>query len=107
MKDWIRVEDEIMHVGADWNRLYSVDESIDLTDATAVCKIRDLKDNVLLQATCTVYPHSIVVWFPYEDTLTLNRQIKRGKYDVFIQKDSKSWKLVMGEIEIIHDISMH
>ena len=54
MKDWIRVEDEIMHVGADWNRLYSVDESIDLTDATAVCKIRDLKDNVLLQATCTV-----------------------------------------------------
>ena len=71
MKDWIRVEDEIMHVGADWNRLYSVDESIDLTDATAVCKIRDLKD------------------------------------DVFIQKDSKSWKLVMGEIEIIHDISMH
>lgn len=48
MKDWIRVEDEIMHVGADWNRLYSVDESIDLTDATAVCKIRDLKDDVLL-----------------------------------------------------------
>ena len=25
MKDWIRVEDEVMHVGADWNRLYSVD----------------------------------------------------------------------------------
>lgn len=107
MKDLVRVEDEVLHVGADWNRLYSIKDSTDWTGATAVCKIRDLNDNVLLTATCNVSEHGVVVWFSYEDTLKISRSIKRGKYDVFIQKDSRSWKLVMGEIEIIHDISMH
>lgn len=107
MKDLVRVEDEVLHIGADWNRLYQIKDSMDLTGATAVCKIRDLNDNVLLVGKCSVDANGIVVRFPYESTLTIGRSIKRGKYDVFIQKDSRSWKLVMGEIEIIHDISMH
>ena len=107
MKDLVKVEDEVLHIGADWNRLYVVKDSMDLSGATAICKIRDLNDNVLLQGKCSVDNNGVVVRFPYETTLAISRSIKRGKYDVFIQKDSRSWKLVMGEIEIIHDISMH
>lgn len=110
MIDYVRQEDEILHVGADWERLYiitSKNEDFTLDDASAVCKIRDMKNNVLCTAMCSISGNQVLVQIGYDMTLTIDERIRKGKYDVFLLKDNKSYKVCMGNIEIIHDISMH
>lgn len=110
MIDYVRQEDEILHVGADWERLYIItnkNEDFTLDDASAVCKIRDMKNNVLCTAMCSISGNQVLVQIGYDMTLTIDERIRKGKYDVFILKNEKSYKICMGDIEIIHDISMH
>lgn len=108
--DYVLDKPEVLHVGADWERLYTLvgkNEDFTLDDASAVCKVRDTKDNLLCTAFCSINGNQVLVQIGYEETLKINRQVRKGKYDVFIQRDGKSYKVCMGEIEIIHDVSMH
>ena len=108
--DYVLDKPEVLHVGADWERLYTIvgkNEDFTLDDASAVCKVRDTKDNLLCTAFCSINGNQVLVQIGYEETLKINRQVRKGKYDVFIQRDGKSYKVCMGEIEIIHDVSMH
>lgn len=110
MIDYVRQEDEILHVGADWERLYIINSQnpdFTLGDASAVCKIRDIKNNVLCTAMCSISGNQVLVQIGYDITLGIDERIRKGKYDVFLLKDNKSYKVCMGNIEIIHDISMH
>lgn len=108
--DYVLNKPETLHVGADWERLYTVvgkSEDFTLDDASAVCKIRDMKNNVLCTAMCSISGNQVLVQIGYDTTLTIDERIRKGKYDVFILKNEKSYKICMGDIEIIHDISMH
>lgn len=101
---------ETLHTGADWERLYIINSQnpdFTLDDASAVCKIRDMKNNVLCTAMCSISGNQVLVQIGYEVTLGIDERIRKGKYDVFLLKDNKSYKVCMGDIEIIHDISMH
>lgn len=108
--DYVLDRPEVLHVGADWERLYTVvgkNEDFTLDDASAVCKIRDTKDNLLCTAFCSINGTQVLVQIGYEETQKINKQVRKGKYDVFVQRDGKSYKICMGDLEIIHDVSMH
>lgn len=108
MIDYVRNEDEFLHVGANWERMYTIENrTLDVEHSTAVFKIRDRSGNLVCEAVCTVQPDGVLVQIPYEKTQKINTKITKGKYDLFLQMNGKSYKLIMGDIEIIHDISMH
>lgn len=108
MKDWVIEEDDFLHVGADWERKYTVDGIMfNLDETTAACKIRDRKDNLLVEATCTIGDNYVLAKIGYNETLGIDKKITKGRYDVFVEYNNKSYKLCMGNIDIIHDISMH
>lgn len=108
MKDWVVEEDDFLHVGADWERKYIVEGvTFDPIETTAMCKIRDRKDNLLVEATCTIGDNYVLVRIGYNETLGIDKRITKGRYDVFVGFNNKSYKLCMGNIDIIHDISMH
>lgn len=108
MKDWVIEEDDFLHVGADWERKYTVDGIMfNLDETTAACKIRDKKDNLLVEATCTIGDNYVLAKIGYNETLGIDKKITKGRYDVFVEYNNKSYKLCMGNIDIIHDISMH
>lgn len=108
MNDYVRNEDEFLHVGANWERKYTVENrTLDVDNSTAVFKVRDRKDNLLCEAVCTVQSDGVLVQIPYETTQQIDKRTIKGKYDLFLKMYGKSYKLVMGDIEIIHDISMH
>lgn len=106
--DYILRNNEIMHTGEDWQRTYIVDGDVDISNASAVCKIRNKLDAVLCEAVCDVTGNSIVVSIASADTLTIPMAVRQGRYDVFlITATGQTHKLVMGNIDIIHDVSMH
>lgn len=108
MIDYVRQEDEILHVGANWERKYTVEDiSFDTENTRAVLKIRDRKDNLLCEAECIIEEHDVLAKISYEVTQSIDSKTTKGKYDVFLIVGDKSYKLVMGDIEIIHDVSMH
>lgn len=108
MNDYVRNEDEFLHVGANWERLYTIENrTLDVDNSTAVFKIRDHKDNLLCEAVCTIQTDGVLVQIPYDVTQKIDKRITKAKYDLFLKMNDKSYKLIMGNIEIIHDISMH
>ncbi len=108
MEDYILRKNEVMHTGEDWQRTYIVDGDVDISNAIAVCKIRNKLDVVLCEAVCDIVGNSIVVSISSADTLSIPRAVRHGQYDVFLIADTgKTCKLVMGNIDIIHDVSMH
>ena len=94
---------ETIHIGSDFRRAYIVQGDVDLTTATAICKVRSLTGKLLATAECHIREDTIIV----KDTLKISDSIKKGQYDVFIVGKDYSYKLVMGDIEFIHDISLH
>lgn len=108
MNDYVRNEDEFLHVGANWERMYTIENrTLDPQHASAVFKIRDRQGNLVCEAVCTVQPDGVLVQIPYEITKKINIKITKGRYDLFLKMNEKSYKLIMGNIQIIHDISMH
>nr|DAE86388.1 MAG TPA: hypothetical protein [Caudoviricetes sp.] len=108
MNDYVRNEDEFLHVGANWERMYTIENrTLDTEHSTAVFKIRDRQGNLVCEAVCTVQPEGVLVQIPYEITQKIDKKITKAKYDLFLKMNEKSYKLIMGNIEIIHDISMH
>lgn len=105
--DYIRRQLETIHVGNDWYRSYTINGNIDLSTANAVCKIRDLNDNLIIEADCAIQDNIVYVTIPAAKSQSIPKSIHEGLYDVFITSESYSYKLVMGIVKIIHDISLH
>lgn len=109
MKNHVTVLDDFLNVGEDWFRNFTIsNESLDPTLGQAVLKVRDTKtDTLLAVADCKIINRTVQATIKASDTLTIPRHIRRGKYDLFIIIGDISAKLVVGEIEIIPDVSMH
>ena len=96
-----------LHCGSDFFRRYVADGH-DFTGATAVMKVRTENDIELVAADCVIDGDSVTARIPGERSREIPRRYRVGKYDVFVQKDGEySYKLVMGDMRIIQDESMH
>lgn len=103
----IKRKDETLYIGSDWSRVYEIKGDIDLANAKAVCKFRDKNDNLLLEAETNIQDNRVYINVNSALSLTMPRDIKQGKYDVFIIGDTYTYKIIMGSITFIPDISMH
>lgn len=103
----IKVVNEILHVGADYTRSYTIHGELDYQDATAVCKFRTLQGQEVLTAETSVQEPIISVVVKGSDTLAIPKGIKSLVYDVFLVSPNYSIKLVMGSVDVVRDISMH
>lgn len=96
-----------LHCGSDFIRRYVADGH-DFTGATAVMKVRTENDIELVAADCTVDGDSVMVKIPGERSRKIPRRYRMAKYDVFVHKNGEySYKLVMGDMRIVYDESMH
>lgn len=96
-----------LHCGSDFIRRYVADGHV-FTGASAVMKVRTENDIELVAADCTVDGESITVKIPGYRSREIPRRYRIAKYDVFVTKENDySYKLVMGDMRIIQDESMH
>ena len=96
-----------LHCGSDFIRRYVADGH-DFTGATAVMKVRTENDIELVAADCTVAGDSVTVKIPGERSREILRRYRMAKYDVFVTKEGEySYKLIMGDMRIVYDESMH
>lgn len=102
----MKVFNDELHCGSDFTRRYVADGH-DFTRATAVMKVRTENDIELIAADCTVDGDSVTVKIPGERSRAIPRRYRIAKYDVFVQAADYSYKLVMGDMRIIYDESMH
>ena len=103
----IKRKDETLYLGSDFNRAYEIKGDFNLTDARAVCKIRDKNDELLIEANTSIQDNRIYINISSEASLTIPRNTKQGKYDIFIIGKTYTYKIIMGSITFIPDISMH
>lgn len=102
----IKRKDEILYLGSDWSRVYEI-KGMDLKDSTAICKFRDTSDNLLLDAECTIQDNRIYLTVKSALSLKIPRGVKQGKYDIFLIGSTYTYKIMMGSITFIPDVSMH
>lgn len=107
MTNQIKIVDEEWHVASDWCRAYQLQEGVDISHARAVCKFRDDMDNILAVADCHIQDNVIVVEVLGHTNNNVYPFVKKGRYDVFIIIGEHQYKVVMGKLTIIHDVSMH
>lgn len=105
--DLVRRENETLHIGEDWLRGYTITDDIDISQASAVCKVRTKQGKVLCDAETSVNGQTIYVTIPKDSTLSIDKAYNKAQYDVFLILEERTYKLIMGEITIIHDVSMH
>lgn len=103
----VKRKDETLYLGSDFSRAYEIKGDIDLANAKAVCKFRDKNDQLLLEAETNIQENRVYINVNSALSLTMPRDIKQGKYDIFIIGDSYTYKIIMGSITFIPDISMH
>lgn len=103
----IKRKDETLYIGSDFNRAYEIKGDLNLTDARAVCKIRDKNDELLIEANTSIQDNRICINISSELSLKVPRDIKQGKYDIFIIGDTYTYKIIMGSVTFIPDVSMH
>lgn len=103
----VKRKDETLYIGSDWSRAYEIIGDFDLTNATAVCKFRDMNDNLLIEAETDIQNNRIYINVDSALSLTMPRNIKQGRYDVFIVGKSHTYKIIMGSVTFVPDISMH
>lgn len=103
----VKRKDETLYIGSDFSRAYEIIGDFDLTDATAVCKFRDMHDNLLIKAETDIQDNRIYINVDSALSLTMPRDIKQGRYDVFIIGKSHIYKIIMGSVTFVPDISMH
>lgn len=102
----IKRKDETLYIGSDWSRVYEI-KGMDLKDATAVCKFRDGNDTLLIEAECTIQDNRIYLTVKSALSLKIPRGVKQGKYDIFLIGSTYTYKIMMGSITFIPDVSMH
>lgn len=103
----VKRKDEILYIGSDFTRVYEIKGDFDLTDVRAVCKIRDKNDELLIEANTSIQDNRIYINISSELSLKMPRDIKQGKYDIFIIGKTYTYKIMMGSITFIPDVSMH
>lgn len=103
----VKRKDETLYIGSDFTRAYEIKGDIDLANAKAVCKFRDKNDQLLLEAETTIQDNRVYINVNSALSLTMPRDIKQGKYDIFIIGDTYTYKIIMGSVTFIPDISMH
>ena len=93
--DFIKRQSETLHTGNDWNRSYTIQgDNVDLNNAKAVCKLRTVNDELILEADCTIQDKSIYVSIPAAKSLTIPNTLFKGFYDVFIVSDTYSYRFL-------------
>lgn len=105
--DLVRRENETMHIGEDWRRAYTINNDVDLSGASAVCKVRTKQGRLLCEASTTIVDKTIMVTISKEETLGIGKAYTKAEYDVFLVAGDLTYKLIMGDLNIIHDVSMH
>lgn len=105
--DLVRRENETMHIGEDWRRAYTINDDVDLSGASAICKVRSKQGKLLCEASTTIVGKTIMVTFSKDVTLKIEKAYKKAEYDVFLIAGDLTYKLIMGDLDIIHDVSMH
>nr|DAQ79684.1 MAG TPA: hypothetical protein [Caudoviricetes sp.] len=105
--DLVRRENETMHIGEDWRRAYTINNDVDLSGASAVCKVRTKQGRLLCEASTTIVDKTIMVTISKEETLGIEKAYTKAEYDVFLVAGDLTYKLIMGDLNIIHDVSMH
>ena len=105
--DFVKRINETLHTGDDWGRVYNIKGDIPLEGAHGVCKLRTVSDKLILEADCTLEGNRLIVWIRSDKSLKIKRSLLRCKYDVFLITPTKTIKLVMGTMTIVHDVSMH
>lgn len=103
----VKRKDETLYIGSDFTRAYEIKGDIDLANAKAVCKFRDKNDQLLLEAETNIQDNRVYINVNSALSLTMPRDIKQGKYDIFIIGDTYTYKIIMGSITFIPDVSMH
>ena len=107
MSNQIKTVDEEWHIASDYCRAYQLQEGVDISNARAVCKFRDDMDNILAVADCHIQDNVIIVEVLGRTNSKVHQFVKKGRYDVFIIIGEHQYKVVMGKLAIIHDVSMH
>lgn len=107
MSNQIKTVDEEWHIASDWCRAYQLQEGVDISNARAACKFRDDMDNILAVADCHIQDNVIIVEVLGRTNSKVHQFVKKGRYDVFIIIGEHQYKVVMGKLAIIHDVSMH
>lgn len=102
----IKRKDETLYIGSDWSRVYEI-KGMDLKDATAVCKFSDTNDNLLFEAETDIRDNRIYINVDSKLSLTMPRDIKQGRYDIFVIGKSHTYKIIMGSVTFVPDVSMH
>lgn len=105
--DLVRRENETMHIGEDWRRAYTINDGVDLSGASAICKVRTKQGKLLCEASTTIVDKTIMVTISKEETLGIEKAYIKAEYDVFLVAGDLTYKLIMGDLNIIHDVSMH
>lgn len=105
--DLVKRVNETLHIGEDWRRAYTITDDIDISQANAICKVRTKQGKLLCEAETVIDNKTIFVTISKNKTLEINNTYNKAMYDVFLIQNNVSHKLIMGDITIIHDISMH
>lgn len=103
----VKRKDEILYLGSDFSRAYEIIGDFDLTGAKVVCKFRDTNDNLLLEAETDIRDNRIYINVDSALSLTMPRDIKQGRYDIFVIGKSNTYKIIMGSVTFVPDVSMH
>lgn len=83
---------ETIHIGSDFRRAYIVQGDVDLTTATAICKVRSLTGKLLATAECHIREDTIIVTIRGKDTLKII-----AKNGTFIVKSGNRHNSIIGE----------
>ena len=105
--NFIRNEPETLHIGADFRRGYEVSAGFDLSNCTAVMKVRSVQGKLLAEAECVIHDNIVYCTITAEATKNIGRNYRSGQYDVFLTHGSEATKIVMGDMKFIHDVSAH
>lgn len=105
--DLVKRVNETLHIGEDWRRAYTITDDIDISQANAICKVRTKQGKLLCEAETVIDNKTIFVTISKNKTLEIGSTYTKAMYDVFLIQNNVSHKLIMGDITIIHDISMH
>ena len=105
--DYVKRVNETLHIGSDWIRAYTITGDINFTNARGVCKLRTHTDDLIAEAQCSMEDNRLFVEIKGTESLTFEKKLRKVKYDVFLITDEQVYKLVMGNMTIIHDVSMH
>lgn len=105
--DFIRKENETLHIGADWRRAYTLTTDMDISAGHAICKVRSIQGKLLCEAETKIQDKTVYVTIPSAKTLKIDKAYTKGEYDVFLTVGTNTFKLIMGDIAFIRDVSMH